>query len=815
LQVPEINRNRVRVNFRLLLVLITIVQALRRKTMSPRFEANLIGGDPVTALIPLSGLVGGVDGTAYADENEVVDYHGALTTSMTLQGCTDASPKYITFRVGVRGARANIPRPIDAHRIDTSIAIVEEIRKMVQDMGRRSSAMPVTWDRMDLFGVIRRLSMGCAFYSKWGGITPAELRGGGNANVAAIAATVEPIAADNGAVFASAKLVGHSRPNIMCALVNAVSGEGGTLYTDLLAVNNAGAVQVPNSTGAALAQGCHEASRILGAMYKACDKGAFYALAVTEGQHRITSVHGHTTEGAFARDVMRATEGGVPYGAIVTDIDPDNAMPSPQKTVAGFRAVYDGIALATAGAVALADPMVDYHGRDYPTVLTSDQGAITDPGDDGAGDGADAADLSTQWAENCGPWARNYAKALNLIFSTSGGLEEVERLLVTQANSLAGQDNRHLRVKVATAFFWTEPSCSCPVGDVSFPAFNACHGPLATSNASRSVPALDGCALLTSRSDNMRSTIQVDFRFTRRHGLFVHLAEHVRNGLDSIRLDSGVVNDFLLVGGAGDIGPRVMAGNTLDTYLWGRSLSTIPAGAEFTSLSKTNVFTIEHTRVAGASLRNTHTPFGSEAIGGDVLYTASRLVGVAPAAPGAVPGQDVRRARSQASIALSLAADSGRSEYIINAQVMRPTLIDFGDLPADARAPRDRAEIEVEPPDPGAVDGVNPVIPDNEVEPRAGHAPRRAPANGPNAPINIENRAERGPRAPRAGRIGGGGIVGGGGFLGGGAGVVPPVVGGGGAPPPNAVPPDPGPGPPQPPNLPPGGPIPPVGGAVG
>jgi hypothetical protein len=782
--------------------------------MSNRPDLNLIEGEPTSVIAPLCGLIGASDGTAYADHTVVVDYHGALTTSMVLQGCTDTSPKFLTFRVGVRGRRANIPRPIEWLRVDTSILIVEEIRKLVQDMGRRSSAMPVTWDRMELFGVVRRLSMGCAHYAKWGGITPSELRGGGSANVAAVASSVDPVAADNGAVFASAKLVGHCRPNIMCALVNAVSGEGGTLFTDLLPVNQAGVVQIPNAQNAALAQGCHEASRIIGALYRACDKGAFYALAVAEGQHRISSVHGHTDEGAYVRDVMRATESGVPYGAIVTDMVPDNAIPSPKKSVAGFRAVYDAVAIASAGAVALADPMVDYHGRNFPTVLVSDQGAIEDPGDDNAGDANDAVDLTTQWAENCGKWARNYARALNLLFSTSGGIDEVEKLLVIQANSLAGQDNRHLQVKLATAFFWLEPTCSCPVGDSTFPAFDACHGPLAINTASRTVPALDGCALLADKSDNMRSTIQVDFRFVRRHGLFVHLVQHALNGTANIRFESAVVNELLFVGGVGDVGPRIMAGNSLNSFLWGRGLSTIPAGGELTSLSRSNVITIEHTQQIGYSLRNTHTPLGAEAVGGDVTYKASKLKGGAPGAPRAAPPRRIRHARSQAALALSLAADAGRSEYVINAQMMRPTLVDFGELPVGARAPRDRDERAADPPDPGEADGLNPVLPDHQVDPRAAIIAGGALDNGHVAPVNITNGANSDPRAPEVDPLGGAGMAARGEEPSRGVGVVPPLGGGVGANPPT-LPPPPAPGEqrmPPPISTAPGGSKPPVGG---
>jgi len=768
---------------------------------------NVGGGDLSSSIIPLSGLVGASVGGAYPDENAVVDYHGVVYSSMVMRGVADAAPKGVSFRVGVRAARANIARPNVVDRVDTSMPVVEELRKSIQEMSRRVTALPAVWERMELFGVVRRLAMGCAYYSVWGGITAVELRGGGNANIVAVAATVNPVAADNGAVFCSAKLVGHARPNVLAALMNAISGEGGTMYTDLLSVNMAGVVQVPNAQDAALAQGCHEALRILGAMFKACDKGAFFGLAIAQGVHRIKSVHGHTDEGAYVRDIFRRKESGVPYGAVIFDLDPDNALPSPQRSVAGFRAVYDAIALATAGAVALADPMVNYHGRDYPTVLVTDRGDEADPGSNNDGDALDAQDLSTQWAENCGAWSKYYALALNDIFVTKGGVEEVQRLLTCQANSLAGVGTRHLHLKVAVAFFWIEPTCSCPVGDLGYPAYVANHGPMATSARPRTIPALDGCAVLSDRSDNVRTTVQVDYRYVRRHGLFMHLAGHERNGIANVTLESGVVNDFLLVGGAGDVGPRVLARNAFSTFLWGRGLSMLPSGGEMMSLSKSNVFTFEHVTRRNNTLRNTNTPHRNEMSYGDVLFTASRLVaqGVGPPG-GVVPPRDVRRARSRAAIALSLAADAGRSEYIINDQLMRPSLIDYGPLPTTGEVRRSSDETHVVHVDVGAVDVVNPVLRDGDVAGRTGHLPGGQNVNGPAAPIRIENRADRGPRPPRPGRIGGGGVqgvrvAGAGGGEGGqnapqpepgeiGRGGLLPALGGGGGP----IPPVPGPG---------------------
>jgi hypothetical protein len=743
------------------------------------------------ASIPLSGLVNHTSNSIYPDKDSVVDYVGIVTTSMKLQGSEETDAKSVVYRVGVRDGPGNISRPVDIYRINTSMAVSEEVRRAFQEMGRRASALPTTWERVDLYGIVMRLAMGIAYYTIWGRLTTTILRGGGNTAVAAIAAVVGPIAADNGSVFVSTKLVSHARPSIMAALISAVSGEGGTLYTDLLAVNQAGVIQVPDASDAALAQGCHEALRVLSAMFKACGKTAFFGLAVAEGLHKIKSLHGHTDEGAYVREVFRAGEAGLPFGAIALDMIPDNSIPTPQRCVSGFRSVYDGIAVATAGAVALADPMVSFDGKDYPTLLVTDQGDEGDPGDHNDGDASDAADLTTQWAEHSGAWALLYARALNKLFMGLGGEAEVVRRITAKANKLAGSDSRHLRCKAAVAFFWVEPTTACPIIGPEFPAAVARHGPLATRLVPTVMPALNGSALLVDRSDNTRSSIQVDFRFLRRHGLFVHLTTHSRDGMANISLDTGVADCLAMIGGAGNVGPRILAGNTLNTYQWGRGHSSLVSGGELISTSASNIITLEHTRlIGGRRARLNHLPTGLEAVTEDVHVTASSLVGSAPAAPDRVTNNEVRRSRSRASVSLSMAADFGRTRVVTNAQRMAPSLSDPGPLP-QARAGMYVTRIDqATTRDEGSVKAQNPVIPASEIVGRVGVGPGGVSViNGVNAPINIENVRERGPKVPRPGG-GGPPINPGGGFVGGGPGGGGGLGGGGGGDTPPDSPPD-------------------------
>ena len=63
------------------------------------------------------------------------------------------------------------------------------------------------------------------------------------------------------------------------------------------------------------------------------------------------------------------------------------------------------------------------------TLYTSTEGDVTDAGVDVAGDAADAASMTAQWAAGCGAFAINYARVLGKIFNTEGGGELVARLM--------------------------------------------------------------------------------------------------------------------------------------------------------------------------------------------------------------------------------------------------------------------------------------------------------------------------------------------------------------------------------------------------
>ena len=86
------------------------------------------------------------------------------------------------------------------------------------------------------------------------------------------------------------------------------------------------------------------------------------------------------------------------------------------------------------------------------TLFTSTEGDVTDAGVDVAGDAADAASMTAQWAAGCGAFAINYARVLGKIFNTEGGGELVARLMMAQASSLVDHDVKQLRITTMVAF---------------------------------------------------------------------------------------------------------------------------------------------------------------------------------------------------------------------------------------------------------------------------------------------------------------------------------------------------------------------------
>ena len=74
-----------------------------------------------------------------------------------------------------------------------------------------------------------------------------QLKGGGSASVQAFNSLTISVCANEGAVFVSCKSQRVHNQNMIAAFLHCITGEGGTMYTNLLGLNLAGAILVPTA----------------------------------------------------------------------------------------------------------------------------------------------------------------------------------------------------------------------------------------------------------------------------------------------------------------------------------------------------------------------------------------------------------------------------------------------------------------------------------------------------------------------------------------------------------------------------------------
>ena len=161
------------------------------------------------------------------------------------------------------------------------------------------------------------------------------------------------------------------------------------MHTNLLGLMTAGASLVPTARGAALAQGCHDVLSVLGVMFCSSGMGEAFGYAVVLGAHRVNTLQEVRCRSTLWCDSDRRRP---------INVGRDMALPSLGRSVRGFRIFTDAILLATAGGVALADPMVVRDGKIMSTSYTLTEGDVTDAGVDVAGEAADAASMTAHWA---------------------------------------------------------------------------------------------------------------------------------------------------------------------------------------------------------------------------------------------------------------------------------------------------------------------------------------------------------------------------------------------------------------------------------
>jgi hypothetical protein len=615
-------------------------------------------GSEVTSDTPLVRVLGTASGAPYVDHNTYLKYNGGLQTSLVKRGNRDTSYKNIQYNVQARAADGNIPRHVAGiMMLEDVIRVNAALQNDIAYFSTKNFALPKTFPVMSLGGIIERLASGIAKFSMYGTLTAVELRGGIHVNVRSLSAATENIAVSPGAVFVTQRMCSTNKPALLCALFNAISGEDCTAYTDLLAIDGNGTTIVPVYNGLSLALGCVEALNILGRQYVDCGAGPQYALAVFRGINKIITLVGHSDEGGYIRHVLRRGRYEAPYGAVLLgDSVTYTGLPRPGGSVESFRKVVHSILIGGAAGVANCDPLVRLGDQYYPTVLSL-AGDSDDPGIANAAPVTDAERdrMQMRWAAAAPEWAKNFTYYLGRLFAAPGSTTAAANCISACANDAIGTVDDHLRHRTAMAFCWVEPTSVTPFLDANLPAFAADVGALTTTGVVRTVPLLRDAAI-ERLIDGAHTSVIMRNAYLRRHGLFVHLTGHGQDGMAHVKLFSGQAQNFMNVGGNGAMDARILAGNALDTYQWGRLHNQVIAVGELMDVNARLRLVFEHMTTAVAAepwnVEMTNLPAAYELVNGSVSYTAARPC--AERAPGALVADQRNWSRSRTNASKSL-----------------------------------------------------------------------------------------------------------------------------------------------------------------
>jgi hypothetical protein len=516
-------------------------------------------------------------------------YRSTVDTVAKLRGNVDTALKHIVYNVG-QAAKANVilARHSDVVPMcDASVRIGDYTASDFAGAAKKYVSFGGDFSTMDLAGVVERLGKSLGVYSMGTELTCELIRGGGNVELVAVGNASAPVVPGSGTVWVPRSVDADPRPNTFAALLAAVNGEDGTVVTDVLNLDGRGNVIVPDVSGAALAEGCYHALRVLGANYEAAAAGDVFAYALTRGIHAAITVVGQSDEGAHMRSVLRVGRFQVPYGGIDVRKTDYLGMPRAMSVSAkSYSGLVDSIGLATAAAVAECDPLVQFEGRLFPTVITSSCASRQNAGATipfkstvvGGDLDALAKDIGAQVADEGSKFAPIYAKALGHIFTITGASGMAVRHMRACFTWAAMTVDRHLALPAVAPWFWIEPTSLSRLPSADFPAVAAGYGRLCEPGREGVMPLFPSSRVV-GESDGLVG-LEFEWRSARTVGAMVHLALHPLNGLSNIVVRQADASAFALLGAGLDVESRIRSNTTIDKYLWGRGHSMLPCPAE-------------------------------------------------------------------------------------------------------------------------------------------------------------------------------------------------------------------------------------------
>lgn len=414
----------------------------------------------------------------------------------------------------------------------------------------------------------------------------------GRLNVYALADPVSAHNVSNSVVFIAQGINGvHTLP-VWSTLVMAANACGVSVYTDHLTMSNDDRPNIKVSSGVRFASNCVEALSILAHVYDLSGYGDVFSVALTAGLHSVATVVGHSDEGGFTRDLLRAVKFSTPFGGIA----PGTGFSSGLCGL-GARAKYstlsrwvDSYCLMTAGAVAHCDPLSRTHdGQMCPTIVSSES------------DNADfrVAENLDLVSETISDFSSLYAKSLVDIFGLVGSCRGDYGAAILVAAFLSIQSKassancRHMDYPILAPYFWVEPTCLHDRHQFTTPAETCRLASIGGVGEEYSVPLLNG----SNGSPRRDEVTDVTFSYSspRSMPFFLWLSHDRDCPLVNVYYRQVDPHMLLLSGPqVKDHGASFAAKTPLAAWFWTRGQSQLLHPAEQVNVGGSAMFRIHH-----------------------------------------------------------------------------------------------------------------------------------------------------------------------------------------------------------------------------
>jgi hypothetical protein len=534
----------------------------------------------------LSGAVIGTGATVITGRENYRCYYGTIAAQVPIDGQLQTTNNTVIYRISARSdTAAQVMRLTPTHG---ELGMLQrfrynaEVSSELAGLNRKYTNFSPRFEYGDLSGLVARLSQGLQTYSLFGALSFEQLRGPNQATIRALGTLDDPIQATPSALFLPRSSTIESANATFSAIVAAATACGCTVVTDVLAVNQNNAPQLLVFDNADLAVGIVHALRILVHMMNMCGAGAEAALALTVGAHMAGTVVGHTDEGAYTRDVLREVRFAVPHGGVVgAGWEKYGGLPVPNRSsFSTFTTLGDSILLTTAAAVAIADPLVTFHGNKFPTVVTTDTVDVGN-GTSQEGNLDCQVSIASKIAACAGEFPLQYAKLLCRIMSVGEEHAAEAAAVLTQAiGSLATRGTRHTRFTVVAPFYWIEPTPLFKRDIAPDMAANAeGYGQLCAVEMQREMGYFEKVEV-KQRSTNA-TAMAVKFKSARLCGMILFHQNNARDGLANFVI-RGMTGESMMMRGGVNEQPftSVLANRDMGDYVWQRGDGGVPAPAE-------------------------------------------------------------------------------------------------------------------------------------------------------------------------------------------------------------------------------------------